>query len=267
MAGGRNRSGSTTGGAEDDFSNFIKTHRQDMENLKADLARKIDESMSRFDDLVIEITKLKEQGQRREAKIARLEEDVAEIKMKAKSHEEKANEFEQAIRNNNVVLKGVKIRTLADVVEHSTNKDGSIIDGRSNINRGQATVNKVVAFANEHAVAICQEDIKSVSAFSRKERNGRGMEMTIIRFKDEQAKRKFLEIKKRLRENRTAGIFINDDLTALNANLAYKGRALKKDGKIEDTWTHEGRIYIKKLATQGGQITQIKSVEQLVQFN
>ena len=40
-------------------------------------------------------------------------------------------------------------------------------------------------------------------------------------------------------------IFVNEDLTATGALLAYRARQLRKKGKIADTWSVNGKIVIK----------------------
>lgn len=40
-------------------------------------------------------------------------------------------------------------------------------------------------------------------------------------------------------------VFFNEDLTAARSQLAWRARELKKQNKISDTWTHDGRILIK----------------------
>ena len=42
-----------------------------------------------------------------------------------------------------------------------------------------------------------------------------------------------------------ARIFINEDLAARRAAIAFKTRELKKQRKIQDCWTHSGRILVK----------------------
>ena len=40
-------------------------------------------------------------------------------------------------------------------------------------------------------------------------------------------------------------IFINEDLTARRATIAFKTREQKKQRKIQDCWTYSGRILVK----------------------
>ena len=44
-----------------------------------------------------------------------------------------------------------------------------------------------------------------------------------------------------------SSVFINEDLTKTRALVFKKARIAKKDKKIKDTWTYDGRIFIKRL--------------------
>ena len=48
-------------------------------------------------------------------------------------------------------------------------------------------------------------------------------------------------------EQRDAPLYINDDLTARRAKLAFDCRLLKKERKIADCWTAYGKVLIKDL--------------------
>ena len=45
-------------------------------------------------------------------------------------------------------------------------------------------------------------------------------------------------------------VYINDDLTRMRATLLFKARTQKRDKKINDAWTSDGRILIKDLANK-----------------
>ena len=40
-------------------------------------------------------------------------------------------------------------------------------------------------------------------------------------------------------------IYLNEDLTRKRYQVARQARALKKDKKIDDTWTYDGKIFVK----------------------
>ena len=57
-------------------------------------------------------------------------------------------------------------------------------------------------------------------------------------------------------------VFINDDLTAVRAEIAAKARQLKRAEKITDTWVRDGVIFIKK----GDSVYKISTLRQLLVF-
>ena len=78
---------------------------------------------------------------------------------------------------------------------------------------------------------------------------GKGKDRNIIvKFTSYQARQKVFEARKKLRthnEKSSKAIYINEDLTQKRAKLLYQARELKKEGKIKDCWTHDGRIIVK----------------------
>ena len=55
-------------------------------------------------------------------------------------------------------------------------------------------------------------------------------------------------------QNRDAPVFVNDDLTNRRAKLAFDCRKLKKEKKIADTWTYNGKVVVKDLT---GKISEV----------
>ncbi len=58
-------------------------------------------------------------------------------------------------------------------------------------------------------------------------------------------------------------VYINDDLTSRRAKMAFDCRTLKKQKKIADTWTFNGKILIKDLTSN---VTEINSAAALTQY-
>jgi hypothetical protein len=55
-----------------------------------------------------------------------------------------------------------------------------------------------------------------------------------------------------------SGVYINEDLTKSRVQLFGKTRALKRQKKIQDTWTKTGAIFVKLL---NGDVMKIVSEE------
>jgi hypothetical protein len=65
----------------------------------------------------------------------------------------------------------------------------------------------------------------------------------ICKFKSYKARASVFAVKK----NAPNGVYVSEDLTSKKAVLLYKARVLKREGKMKQCWSYDGRIYIKKL--------------------
>ena len=70
------------------------------------------------------------------------------------------------------------------------------------------------------------------------------------------------KLRKRQGTNRPA-VFVNEDLTKTRADLAKRARKLKSDGKISDTWTRDGVIFLK---LKEGQIVRVNRDHELTKI-
>ena len=58
-------------------------------------------------------------------------------------------------------------------------------------------------------------------------------------------------------------LYINEDLTKTRAEVAARATQLKRDGKLDDTWTWEGFIFVKK----GDSVNRITTVREIHVFS
>ena len=84
----------------------------------------------------------------------------------------------------------------------------------------------------------------------------------LVRFRSERSRDTVYKARGQLKEfnhrsDPVKRIFVNEDLTARRANIAFETRKLKKEKKIADCWTFNGRIIIK---FNRGQIEEISSL-------
>ena len=57
-------------------------------------------------------------------------------------------------------------------------------------------------------------------------------------------------------------IFINDDLTETRLGIASQARKMKRENKIQDTWTRDGVIYVKAHNGHVKRVTTLNGLEQ-----
>ena len=67
-----------------------------------------------------------------------------------------------------------------------------------------------------------------------------------------------------LPRRREVGLYINEDLTQVRANVASRARKLKRENIITDTWTRDGLIFIKK-GDNVRKITTLREIDSLTQ--
>ena len=110
-------------------------------------------------------------------------------------------------------------------------------------------VNKVLGITT-----ITQQDI------SRSHRVGdraKGLRPVLVKFTTYRAKEKIMKSKKDLPTH----ISINEDLSPYFSKLAYEARCYKRSREIADTWTYDGRVYVKPTARD--RATVVSSLDEL----
>ena len=86
----------------------------------------------------------------------------------------------------------------------------------------------------------------------------------LVKFTNYSARRRVLKARNKLqRVDKPTRIFINEDLTRQRYQLARKARSLKKDKIFDDTWTHDGKIFI-KIHEQINVVTTMEKLMSLV---
>ena len=75
------------------------------------------------------------------------------------------------------------------------------------------------------------------------------------------------ELLKQAKNLKGSGIYMNENLTKVNATIAWKARQLKKGKKIENTWTSNCRIFVKQIGADNQRPVLIRALEELDQFD
>ena len=132
-------------------------------------------------------------------------------------------------------------------------------------NAGEDTTTKVLQIINETMQLeppISLDQIERSHRLGRVTPDQRRPRTLIVRFRSERGRDIVYKARGQLKEynhrsDPVKRIFVNEDLTARRANIAFETRKLKKEKKIADCWTFNGRILIK---SNRGQIEEISSL-------
>ena len=158
----------------------------------------------------------------------------------------------------------VTLESENDNIEQYTRRANLRLCGVPEANGGEDTNEKVLAVFNEKLgmePPLRSIDLERSHRLGRKADDGQGSNRTrpiIVRFGSERVRDNVYRARTRLKGH---AIYINEDLTARRAKLAYDARQLKKTKKIVDCWTTYGKVMIKDSANK---IREIKSPSELV---
>ena len=91
--------------------------------------------------------------------------------------------------------------------------------------------------------------------------------VTIVRFRSERVRdtvfRARTVLKNHNKQHSDAQVYLNEDLTARRASMAFETRKLKQQKKILDCWTATGKVFVKDLTNK---IIQISTTDDLKVF-
>ena len=116
---------------------------------------------------------------------------------------------------------------------------------------------QVVNFLDDNDVPIAKSDIVACYTFTRKGKTNK-TRLIMLKLCNQRAKINILRHAKNLKDT---DVYINENLTAKNGLLAKEARLLKKQGKIEATWTRNGTVTVKRSAND--KVVAVRSLVEL----
>lgn len=125
-----------------------------------------------------------------------------------------------------------------------------------------STEQQVAAFLQSKGIDLNCDNIEACHLLPR--RNPTNKPAVIIRFVNRKHKNALL---KQGRKLRGSDVFINEHLTKNNAEIARRARYLKKQKKIQNTWTANCRIFIKLNGTpEEAKVLVVSCMEELEKY-
>ena len=231
---------------------MTKTLQKDIEELKAAMNMMSSEmatltkQQSIITELLEEIKRLKLQNGEQQKRIVDLEDRVSDL--------------EQYSRINDVIISGFEVRP------QSYRQAVMGLESEGNGDHEETTEKQVTAFLRSKNISIDESSIEACHVLpSRTLMNKPSMPVMIIRFANSKHK---VELLKQGRNLRGTNVYINEHLTKKNAEIARKARWLRKQGKIQSTWTASCKVFIMPLgAPENARGLCVKSIDQLDKFD
>lgn len=169
--------------------------------------------------------------------------------------EQKVNELEQNARQENIVLTGleVKPRSYKKALTGSETTEDAPQEELLTLEK------QVVTFLKDKDIGVDHKDISICYTLPTK--MDKSKPAIVVRFTSRKVRNNVLMQARKLTGSK---VYINEHLTKKNSNIAREARLLRKQKKIESTWTRNGNIWIK--VKEGSQATIIKELKDLDRF-
>ncbi|KAL3966351.1 heterogeneous nuclear ribonucleoprotein R [Sarotherodon galilaeus] len=166
-------------------------------------------------------------------------------------------DLEQYTRINDVIITGLRIKPRSYARAVAADNVGG--PGEEDVN---STELQVVTFLRSKGVEVDYNNIEACHPLPRK--NDSDKPAIIVRFANRKHKTALLKQGKKLKGS---DVFMNEHLTKRNADIARKARYLKKQGKIQNTWTTNCKVFIKLNGTpEQAKVLVIRNMEELDKY-
>lgn len=194
-------------------------------------------------DLVVEVKTLRQQNTEKEKRIAILENRMADL--------------EQYTRMNDIIVSGMEIKpqSYARAVTGMMN--------REEITELVSVEQQVTTFLQSKGIEVDSNSIETCHPLPRKNKTDKPA--IIMRFMNRKHKTALLRQGRKLKGS---DVYLNEHLTKRNADIAKTARFLRRQKKIQSTWTANCKIYIKLNGSpEEAKVLVIRDIQELDKYN
>ena len=172
-------------------------------------------------------------------------------------------DLEQYSRMNNVIISGLKTRhrSYASVTAPENGPEGREGDHAES----ESLEQQVVGFLGSKGISVDRSDIEACHTLPTRTKGANPV--IIIRFTNRKNK---ISILKQGRKLKGTEVYINEHLTRRNGEIARRARILRKQSKIQSTWTASCKVVIKlngTTTTEDGKVMVINDIGDLDRFD
>ena len=158
---------------------------------------------------------------------------------------------------NDVVITGLQLKPWSCARAVTANNGGE--PGELDVS---STEQQVAAFLQSKGIHLDFDNIEACHPLPR--RNASDKQTIIMRFANRKHKTALL---KQGRKLKGSNVYVNEHLTKQNADIARRTRFLKKQRKIQNTWTTSCKVFIKLNGTpEEAKVLVVRSIEDLEKY-
>lgn len=197
-------------------------------------------------ELLEEIKQLKKEVQVKDKKIEQLEKRI--------------DDLEQYSRMDDLLISGLEIKRSYAQAAASGGGEENQLNPASNPELPMFE-QQVINFFDNNGITIDSKNIAACHTLPQKDRKKTNI---LIRFVNRKHK---MEVLRNARKLKGTGVYVNEHLTKRNAAIAREARILRKEKKIQDTWTRNCRVFIKLNGPrEEAKVIAVKDITELDQY-
>lgn len=170
--------------------------------------------------------------------IRELKATIKQKDQKMEMLEQRVDDLEQYSRADDIVITGLetKHRSYARAADPAGDQQGEDALPEELHTLEQ----QVVQFMSSKNIYLESHQISACHTFPRKDKKTKPK--ILVKFVNRKHK---VEVLKQAKKLKGTGVYVSEHLTKKNAELAWNGRILRKQNKIQATWTRNGKVFIR----------------------
>lgn len=173
--------------------------------------------------------------------------------------ERRVEDLEQYSRMDDLIISGLetKHRTYARAISGGRDGDDASPEEQQTLEQ------QVILFFESKDITIESNNISACHTLPR--RDSKAKPVIIVRFMNRKHKIELLRQGKKLKGTQ---VYLNEHLTKKNADIAREARKLKKQDKIQATWTRNCRVIIRLngLPGENAKVITVRELNELDQY-
>ena len=182
---------------------------------------------------------------------------IKEKDMKIEDLERRVEDLEQYTRMEDLVISGLETKHYSYARITAGDNEGE------DAPRGEKFLleQQVITFFNDKDIPL---DSKNIAACHTIPQKPNKKPIIIIKFVNRKHKIEVLKLAKKLKGT---GVYVNEHLTKRNAEIARQARLLKKEKRIQDTWTRNCKVFIKlNGAPEQAKVIAVRDIKDLERY-
>ena len=190
-----------------------------------------------------------------------LQKELKQKDEKIRQLEEKIDDLEQYTRKDDIVIAGLQTRHLS--YARATSRGDEAHDENASSIEVDLLETQVVDFLKKNGIEFSSSNISTCHTLG-KPRDG-NKRMILVRFTNRKTKEHILKNKKMVKGT---GVIVNEHLSPKNVDISIFARTLRRQNKIQNTWTWNCKVYIKTNdVPEVSSVLCIKNITELHKFS